>query len=134
VFTSGFVVRRVAVGPSGKFFPKAQSMSISTQRIRVLNDRLRTTGNGGRVVITSGIGALPEGVLRAVLIAVQTFDDFTADNDPHGEHDFALIEVADQRVMFKIDYYHSSLTYHSPDPSDPTATTRVLTIMLASEY
>ncbi len=53
---------------------------------------------------------------------------------PHGEHDCGLIEVAGQRVLFKIDYYDPSLCGHSADPADPMVTRRVLTIMLAREY
>jgi hypothetical protein len=31
-------------------------------------------------------------------------------------------------------YYDRDLVYHSPDPSDPTITRRVMVVMLASEY
>ena len=103
-------------------------------RICALNDELRRTGTGGRVALTAGIAALPPEAIAAVLLAVQVFDAFTPDNDPHGEHDFALLEAAGQRVMFKIDYYDREMSMHSPDAANPAVTVRVLTIMLASEY
>ena len=109
-------------------------MDTRTERIRALNDRLRTTGEGGNVVITRGLAALDAETLRKIMAAVQCFDRFTPDNDPYGEHDCAITDVAGERVMFKIDYYDRAMQGHSPDESDPTVTTRVLTIMLASEY
>jgi hypothetical protein len=85
-------------------------------------------------MVTSGIQALgTEGAAR-VLAAVAGFDAFTGDNDPYGEHDCAILTVDGHRAMFKIDYYDRDLAYHSPDPSDPTVTERVMTVMLASEY
>jgi hypothetical protein len=109
-------------------------MTDTTARIRALNDYLRITGNGGRIVVTSGVAALDPDTLVAVFNTVQTFDSFGPDNDPYGEHDFGLIEVDDQRIMFKIDYYDRAMTGHSPDPADAGVTARVLTILLASEY
>jgi hypothetical protein len=103
-------------------------------RICALNDQLRRFGRGGRSMITSGIEALGAEAVTRVLAAVAGFDAFTADNDPYGEHDCAILTVDGVRVLFKIDYYDRSLTYHSPDPSDPTVTERVMTVLLASEY
>jgi hypothetical protein len=112
----------------------ARESNQGSTRICALNDELRRFGRGGRIVITSGIQALgTEGVAR-VLAAVTGFDAFTNDNDPYGEHDCAILTVDSHRVMFKIDYYDRDLAYHSPDPSDPTVTERVMTVMLASEY
>ena len=106
----------------------------SSAGIPALNDELRWFGRGGRIMITTGIQALgAEGVAR-VLAAVAAFDTFTTDNDPYGEHDCAILTVDSNRVMFKIDYYDRDLGCHSPDPSDPTVTERVMTVMLASEY
>ena len=109
-------------------------MATSAERIRALNDQLRTTGQGGNIVMTRGIMSLSEATLAAIISAVQSFDSFTHDNDPYGEHDFGLLEICDQRIMFKIDYYDHAMQGHSEDPTDPNVTNRVLTILLASEY
>ena len=109
-------------------------MTDQTGRIRALNDKLRRTGTGGRVVMTAGIAALPPEAVAAVLLAVQVYDSFSPDNDPYGEHDFGIVDAAAQRVMFQVDYYDRTLSMHSSDAADPAVTTRVLTIMLTSEY
>src|SRR5688572_14969960 len=106
----------------------------ATLRIRRLNDLLRTTGAGGHSVVTLGIAALPPTEIATVMQAVAAFDDFTLDNDPHGEHDCASLDVECHRIIWKIDSYDLSLTSHSPDPADPAVTARVLTVMLAEEY
>ena len=109
-------------------------MTTKTERIRALNDALRTVGNSGRVMLTRGILSLPKVNVDEILNAVASFTEFDADNDPHREHDCALLTAAGQKIMFKIDYYDPSMTCGSEDPSDPGKTARVLTIMLASEY
>lgn len=109
-------------------------MATRTERIRALNDALRNNGIGGRILLTSGIAALPATDGAAIMRAVTSFSDFNSDNDPHGEHDCAVLTAAGHRVIFKIDYYDRTMTYLSPDPSDPSRTCRVLTLMLSSEY
>ena len=102
--------------------------------IQRLNDRLRKTGAGGQVLITGGILQLGLGFSQKVLEQVAGFDQFTPDNDPWGEHDCASLEVEGQKVIWKIDYYDHTMNFGSENPADPKVTTRVLTIMLASEY
>ena len=109
-------------------------MEDRTERIRALNDAFRASFEGGRVLLTSGVEALPSDVRAMAIRTVATFSDFNPDNDPHGEHDFGSFEIAGRKFFWKIDYYDCSLKYGSEDPSDPDRTTRVLTIMLAEEY
>lgn len=104
------------------------------RRIQVLNDFFRVTFLGGKVVVTVGVAALPIDVKARVLLQVQSFASFNADNDPHGEHDFGSLEVAGEKFFWKIDYYDVLCESGSEDPANPEKTTRVLTIMLADEY
>jgi hypothetical protein len=102
--------------------------------IALLNDALRQTFSGGKVVMTAGVAALAEEDLASVLDHVRRFNEFTKDNDPHGEHDFGNFTLAGETYFFKVDYYSPDLQGGSEDPSDPQKTTRVLTIMRADEY
>jgi hypothetical protein len=104
------------------------------RRIRDLNDGLRRYARAGIICVTAGVQALGQAGIEAVLTAVRDFDCFTADNDPYNEHDLGALKVAGERMLWKIDYYDRDRRYGSPDPADPAVTTRVLTIMLASEY
>ena len=106
---------------------------MQNERIAELNDLLRKTFIGGRIVITAGIAALPEGTRRRssrrfklsmpsrrittrMAIATSAPSATTASG------------------FWKIDYYDPFLTWGSEDPADPAKTARVLTIMLALEY
>ncbi len=84
--------------------------------------------------MTSGIAAMSAIQQYEVTKQVQTFSNFTPDNDPHGEHDYGSFGFEGRRIAWKIDYYDKAIHYGSEDPADSDVTTRVLTIMLTSEY
>ena len=109
-------------------------MDTRTERIRTLNDDLRQNLIGGLAVMTLGVSALGQQAVERIVKTIAVYDDFCHANDPHEEHDFGSFEAEGKTIFFKIDYYDRSLTYHSPDPSDPSVTERVITIMLAEEY
>lgn len=44
------------------------------------------------------------------------------------------VEVDGRQLFWKIDYFDAAMEFGSEDPADPSKTTRVLTIMLSSEY
>jgi hypothetical protein len=115
-------------------------MNETSQKIQNLNDMFRQSiltdpsVLHGRVIMTRGVQALFEERVRDLLQEVSSYHTFSKDNDPYGEHDFGGLTYESERVFWKIDYYDRDLKFGSEDPSNPDMTTRVLTIMLASEY
>jgi hypothetical protein len=110
-----------------------------TRRIRELNDEFRTNGRPaceplGRKMLTAGIRALGLPAVVDIATKVMTFNEFSEDNDPWGEHDFGAFDYAGHKIFWKIDTYAPDMEQASPDPTDPAVTCRVLTVMLASEY
>ena len=107
-----------------------------TRRIRALNDTLRQSGPtmNDRSLITRGVAEKGQEFVDEVVKLVAAFSDFTPDNDPRGEHDFGVVQIGEEQVYFKIDYYTPDLQGGSLDPAEQACTARVLTILLASEY
>lgn len=105
-----------------------------TRRIRELNDQLRTSLFGGRVMASEMVQDLHRLKLGALVDAVRGFMAWDAGNDPYGEHDFGAVLLDGENYFFKIDYLNKSADGGSENPADPAVTLRVLTIMHSSEY
>lgn len=109
-------------------------MTSKTEAIRTLNDELRQNLSAGTALITTGVAALGAEAVARIVKTIAVYDDFCHANDPYEEHDFGAFDIDGNKLFFKIDYYDKSRCCHSPDPSDPSVTERVITIMLAEEY
>jgi hypothetical protein len=103
-------------------------------KIAALSDRARQRLDPCRWVLTQGVLACDPITVAELLIAVEDFDAFTPNNDPYGEHNFGVIKLHGNTFFWRFDCYDVDLLMHSPDSSDLTVTTRVLTVMLADEY
>lgn len=115
-------------------FVQTPTLQERQAKIARLNDNLRKTYQGGKVMQTCGFARLTPETQIAAHHAIQAFDEFDDDNDPYSEHDMAGLTIEGHRIFWKIDYYDQNLRFGSQDPANPDVTTRVLTIMLAEEY
>lgn len=99
------------------------------------NDAFRLTGVGGQVTMTASMLELGSTIVKEITKAVRDFQDFNENNDPHGEHDFGVVEVSKGRKFyFKIDYYNDSYEHRSADPTNTKITNRVMTIAPVRDY
>jgi hypothetical protein len=109
-------------------------MSLEKTLIRLLNDSFRRDFSQGVAVMTNGVAQMGADAAERIFQTVAAFDDFSHENDPHHEHDFGAFRVDGHDLYFKIDYYDKTMEMASPDPANLAVTTRVLVLMLASEY
>ena len=82
-----------------------------TKRIRELNDHVRQritspwknpSGVRANIFKTQGIDALPIEDQLTILASIREYDDFTEDNDPHGEHDFGSLDHNEQKKILEV--------------------------------
>jgi len=107
----------------------------NVSKIRELNDNFRKHLKGGSALITPGVAAFGAEAVQRIVATIAIYNDFCKrQNDPHLEHDFGSFEAEGKTLFWKIDYYNLGLDGGSPDPADPTVTSRVMTIVLAEEY
>lgn len=109
-------------------------ISERTDRIRQLNDQLRTLRGSGKIHIIGALADMGEEMQKEVLTAVATFAGFNEGDDPYGEHDFGTVTVEGEQFMFKIDYYAPDLENGSDDPADPAKTVRIMSVFHTSDY
>ena len=105
--------------------------------IAALNDQFRSDPGKYRknkVVMTASVSALYQSYRDSLMRQVRAFSDFNEENDPFNEHDFGAIDFLNTKYFWKIDYYDANLESGSDDPANDDVTTRVLTVMEASEY
>jgi len=106
----------------------------SQDEIRSLNDQLRRSQVGGKVMLSAGLVALFEKDLAAVVELVRAFDDFSEDNDPYGEHDFGAFEYQGQTINWKIDYHALDIQHGSENPANAAITKRVFSIRKEKQF
>ena len=106
----------------------------AAERIRTLNDAFRRTFVGGTVVITAGVEALPStNAARSSRRCAPSTPSPTT-TIPTANTTSARSTRAASAASGRSTMYDRETEMGSPDPADPSVTTRVLTIMLADEY
>lgn len=109
-------------------------ISDKAEEIARLNDAFRKNLSKGILMLSQGIHLNTIEDIEKIISLVRNFNDFDEGNNPYGERDFGAFDFKGRKIFWKIDYYDEELTFHSPDATDPSLTTRVLTIMYAEEY
>ena len=93
------------------------------RRYDALRAKLPCVPRPDRFVISRGIAALPPEEVADIVERVRTYDEFSEDNDPWGEHDFGAFDHGGKEVFWKAFSHggHGGIRF-------------VLCVMYASEY
>jgi Protein of unknown function (DUF3768) len=87
----------------------------NAKRIAELNDLCRKAmGIAGRLMQMEGFNTLPLHIQFAMRERVETFDNFTSDNDPY----VGVVEHKENRIFWKIEYYALGMMHGSENPAE----------------
>ncbi len=70
--------------------------------IKTLNDNLRKSFIGGRVILTQGINVKTPRDIARILAKVRNFNNFTKANDPYNEHETSLSFAREERPLQRL--------------------------------
>lgn len=106
--------------------------TISSAELAALNDDLRkkipNVQQPHLFLITDGVMSLPPEKLSSLIEMVRSFDSFSAEIDPRGEHDLAVVVLDQVKYYAKFDYFDEQLKYYKPGGR------HVLTLLRADEW
>ena len=105
--------------------------SVAGNRAKViaLNDRLRTTFNGGRVQMQPSVYDLDPRLRGRALCVMARYNRF----DDASEHDCGAFIFAGYSFEWRIEYLGKDGIGISPNPADPNKTFRVLTLYVVDD-
>ena len=98
-------------------------------KIIELNDQLRTTFKGGRVLMTTGVYELDARLRGRAIYVMSKYNKFPDDS----ERDWGVFIFAGFSFVWRIEYRAKDGTGISPDPADPEKTFRVLTLYTTND-
>lgn len=97
--------------------------------IAALNDRLRTTFEGGRVQMTRNVYDLDDRLRGRALSVLARYNSFDAESD----HDSGVFIFAGFAFEWRIEYRSADGCGSSADPADAAKTFRVLTVSVVDD-
>lgn len=79
------------------------------EAIALLNDKLRKTGRGGSIMLTTNLTRVTGFDATVLTKALAEYADLDASNDPHGERDFGDLTLWGYDLIWKIDLYEKKV-------------------------
>ena len=106
--------------------------TISSAELATLNDAIRkkipNVPQPHLFLISEGAMGLPPEKLSILVEMVKSFDSFSEDIDPRGEHDLVVVNLDGVKFYAKFDYFDEQLKYYKPGGR------HVLTLLRADEW
>lgn len=111
-----------------------QGATTSYNKIRELNDKFRRSGQGGVTLISLGVHDLGAKAVADIRKDIASITSFSKEDDPDGMHDFGSVSHNGRLIYWMIEHYDKDIANEAEDPSDADETTRVMSIILSTEY